>query len=82
MFTRAECIVIGVSNLLGFFSFFLGAQRVPSQPACRKNTFCMLRMPMFCPRDFHVWFRGYIARTKETLITLRLCLKVIRENVN
>ena len=30
-------------------------------PPSRKNTFCMLRMPMFCSCDYHVWFRGYIA---------------------
>ena len=45
----------------------------------------MLRMLMFYSRDFHVWFRGYTARIKETLLTLRVGrfnLKVIRENFN
>ena len=36
-------------------------------PPSRKNTFCMLRMPMFCSCDFHVWFRGYIAWRREMI---------------
>ena len=57
-----------------FFFFSLGAERVPSQPAQPENTSCMLCMPMFYSRDFHVWFRGHIARIKETLLTLRVGL--------
>ena len=36
-------------------------------PPSRKNTFCMLRMPMFCSCDYHVWFRGYIAWRREMI---------------